>query len=156
MTDPITHANTMTEIDRLNFYCGRLRRKNASLRAELAEAKMSRDVAREKADTLERERDEARRAIESLTPNGSEFVNDPKACVEYVKQNRHHLWESIKRFKYRSDALERRNAALVEAVEGLVASANDMRRYGSMTQVAAWDRLDAALARAEAAVKGGK
>ena len=27
----------------------------------------------------------AMRALESLTPNGSEFVNDPERCVEFVR-----------------------------------------------------------------------
>lgn len=36
-------------------------------------------------------------ALESLTPSGSEFVGDIKACVDYVKLTRTREFESIKR-----------------------------------------------------------
>lgn len=111
---------------------------------------------------LERERDEALKwkaavqnaAVVSWTLS-AENENDPTKAVNdllcWTQQVALDPAVSAEAKSWRD-----RNAALVEAVEGLVASANDMMRYGSMTQVAAWDRLDAALARAEAAVKGAK
>lgn len=35
---------------------------------------------------LEAEIKEWKKAIEGLTPSGSEFVNDPKACAEYIRR----------------------------------------------------------------------
>lgn len=29
----------------------------------------------------------AMRALENLTPNGSEFVNDPERCVEFIRRH---------------------------------------------------------------------
>lgn len=43
----------------------------------------------------------AMRALESLTPSGSEFVNDPEACVEFV---RHKLQYMIQLAKERNQA----------------------------------------------------
>ena len=49
---------------------------------------------------------EAMRALESLTPNGSEFVNDPKRCVEHVREAQASMMRVIIAQKKRLDALE--------------------------------------------------
>lgn len=38
----------------------------------------------------------AMRLLESLTPNGSEFVNDPEACVEFVRYRLGHVIDLAK------------------------------------------------------------
>lgn len=36
-----------------------------------------------------------KRALEGLTPGGSEFVNDPEYCAQYVRNQRTHQHETI-------------------------------------------------------------
>jgi len=47
---------------------------------------------------LRRDRDKYCLALESLTPGGSEFVNDEKACVEFVRNERSRKMEAIMNF----------------------------------------------------------
>lgn len=44
-------------------------------------------------DTLK----EAMRLLESLTPGGNEFVNDPRACADHVKEDLHWLRDTSKK-----------------------------------------------------------
>lgn len=46
---------------------------------------------------VEKEKDEWRLALESLTPGGSEFVNDLDACLRYAQGKRTELHEMHKR-----------------------------------------------------------
>jgi hypothetical protein len=46
-----------------------------------------------------------KQALEGLTPSGSEFVNDPENCALYVRDTMNRQHETIKRFKFRADAL---------------------------------------------------
>lgn len=50
----------------------------------------------------------AMRALESLTPGGSEYFNDPDRCVAFVKQARDVLFEAMKNAIRRRKALEAR------------------------------------------------
>ena len=47
--------------------------------------------------TLEKDRDRWRRALNNLTPGGSEFASDPDYCVEWVKTARNNIWETAKK-----------------------------------------------------------
>lgn len=35
--------------------------------------------------------------LEMLSPGGSEFVDDPKACYDYARDKVDHLWESVRK-----------------------------------------------------------
>jgi hypothetical protein len=53
---------------------------------------------------LEGERDEWRRALQSLTPGGSEFT-EPHECANYVRTRDAERWELLKRMKRERDTL---------------------------------------------------
>lgn len=38
-----------------------------------------------------------KRSLEGLTPGGSEFVDDPKFCAEFIRNRMNHLSESMKK-----------------------------------------------------------
>jgi len=63
----------------------------ASLEAKLAEA--------------ERERDQWKKALHGLTPGGSEYADDPVACVEWVRKSREDQHYAILSFKTQRDRL---------------------------------------------------
>lgn len=44
-------------------------------------------------------------ALQSLTPGGSEYVNDPEACVAFIRKVRNHQFDVIKKFKQDRDRL---------------------------------------------------
>lgn len=46
------------------------------------------------------------RALESLTPSGSEFVNDVDRCVAFVRDNRESMMRTIVRLTKRVKELE--------------------------------------------------
>lgn len=50
--------------------------------------------------------EELMRLLESLTPGGSEYVNDPQACVEFVRQERQSVVPFIKKLNARIKELE--------------------------------------------------
>lgn len=50
---------------------------------------------------------EAMRALESLTPSGSEFVNDVKRCVEFVRSTQTSQMQMLVQFKKERDALQK-------------------------------------------------
>ncbi len=54
--------------------------------------------------------EKAMRTLESLTPSGSEFVNDPERCAAWVKEVHAAQLTAIRRFKLQTEA----KAALVE------------------------------------------
>ena len=95
--------------------CVAIRDENASLRAKLAEA----EVERKRFDV----------ALQSLTPGGSEYVNDPERCVAVVRQIRdsHHklIRESIKARK----AAESRSSALEAEIGGLREALEKVRKW---------------------------
>jgi len=59
-----------------------------------------------------READEWRKSLADLTPNGSEFVFNRQACVDYVRDDRKASLDAIKRFKRRADEAQARVAEL--------------------------------------------
>ncbi len=61
---------------------------------------------------LRQQRDEWREALQSLTPGGSEFAGDPKACAEFVKTAMHTQREVIKLFKKELDTVKKDNREL--------------------------------------------
>lgn len=48
------------------------------------------------------------RALESLTPSGSEFVDEVERCVQFVRDNRESLMRVIVQLKKRLNELEGR------------------------------------------------
>jgi hypothetical protein len=48
----------------------------------------------------------AMRALESLTPSGSEFVNDVERCVSFVQENRASMMRTLVRLTKRVKELE--------------------------------------------------
>ena len=73
------------------------------------------------AQRVEEERDMRDRALQALTPGGSEYVNDPPRCVEYVRQRSHNQHEITKSFKRERDEAE---AQLADARAALVRCAD--------------------------------
>jgi len=61
-----------------------------------------------------RRRAKAMRALEELTPNGSEFVGDVDACLEWIRKDRQHKWDAFKRYRKRAKVAE---AAIEQANE---------------------------------------
>lgn len=59
-------------------------------------------MSRDKAEIHER----AMRLLESLTPNGSEFVDDPERCAEHIRDERTRQWELVKNKVKRVKELE--------------------------------------------------
>jgi len=51
----------------------------------------------------EAERDELLRVLHGLTPGGSEYANDAKACAEYVLHSRRSMFRNLKRYKAERD-----------------------------------------------------
>jgi hypothetical protein len=49
----------------------------------------------------------AMRALESLTPGGSEFVDDIERCVRFIRDSRSSQMNVLVKFKKRIDALEK-------------------------------------------------
>ena len=59
-------------------------------------------------------------ALESLTPSGSEFVNDPEACVAWVKKVRQGQLAVIRKFSQRLDSSRALTKGLRSALSDLV------------------------------------
>jgi hypothetical protein len=55
--------------------------------------------------------------LQSLTPMGSEYVNDPERCAAYAHETRRAHFERWKKVALDLKAAERRNAALVTLLE---------------------------------------
>lgn len=55
---------------------------------------------------LESERDKIMRALEGLTPSGSEFVNNVERCVAFVRDTRDSQMKAMLRFKRRAEKAE--------------------------------------------------
>ena len=53
-----------------------------------------------------RRESKAMRALESLTPSGSEFVDEVERCVQFVRDNRESLMRVIVQLKERLNKLE--------------------------------------------------
>jgi len=71
----------------------------------------------EELSRLTAERDAYKAALESLTPGGSEFVNDPEYCRDYVQRKLNSNHESIKRAVKESRALEAQVAEIKELLD---------------------------------------
>lgn len=74
-------------------------------------------IAKERAEQAESRIKEFDLALQSLTPSGSEFVNDPQRCVEIVRQIRDGHLELIHKFAKRANDFESRLKKLQEAVD---------------------------------------
>lgn len=60
-------------------------------------------------DLIERQADEIKRLNQlftSLTPGGSEFVNSPQTCIEWVNERKQGMYDSIVMFSTRCKTLE--------------------------------------------------
>lgn len=73
-------------------------------------AEVTADAFRPLLARLEREKERWRRAIEGLTPSGSEFYNDPEYCAEYIRKRTQYpkmiieLREQVARLERERDA----------------------------------------------------
>jgi DNA repair exonuclease SbcCD ATPase subunit len=85
-------------------------------RCDLDEAVDRALAAETRAEKAERERDEARRAIESCTPGGSEYHNDPITCAIDIRKFRDAQHEMVKRSIARAKEAEARVAELEAAL----------------------------------------
>lgn len=98
------------------------------------------------------ERDRLMRILESLTPGGSEFVNDPERCVAAIKSARSTLMEKLRdKVKERDrlwDLVRHQRSELHEAElitdEEYAALAQD---HASVARLETYDRLRQALKR---------
>lgn len=61
----------------------------------------------------------AQKLLESLTPGGSEFVNDPEYCVKYVKDYQESQLRSIKNLVLQKNKLIKENLELLKALQDL-------------------------------------
>ncbi len=68
-------------------------------------AKAEEDAERHRIDML----------FQSLTPGGSEFVNDPERCVAWAKARMDNTWEALKKATLARNAVEAQSQALLEA-----------------------------------------
>lgn len=57
------------------------------------------------------------RMIESLTPGGSEFVNDPFYCIEYIKNRTREIPKIILPFKRENERIKKVNDELASIVK---------------------------------------
>jgi hypothetical protein len=64
----------------------------------------------------------AMHALESLTPSGSEFVNDPETCTTWVKKVRHGQLEIIRKFSQEAKASKALAEELRAALSDLLRS----------------------------------
>jgi len=64
-----------------------------------------------------RRRISAMEALESLTPNGSEFVGDVEKCVAYIKDRNNRQHETIKELMKRCHAAEKENEISRDAID---------------------------------------
>lgn len=81
----------------------------------------------------------AMKALVSLTPGGSEFVDDPERCVAVVRATRDSQHRVIVQFKMRMDAALEVNKQLVAALQWIASS-------GSKSIEQCRQRAEAALA----------
>jgi hypothetical protein len=63
----------------------------------------------------------AMRALESLTPSGSEFVNDPEFCAAFVRASRESQMRVIVKLTQRLHAVERERDELKNELEDIIA-----------------------------------
>lgn len=52
------------------------------------------------------------RALEGLTPGGSEFYHNPELCAEHIRARLSRNWQAVVKFKIERDTLELRVKAL--------------------------------------------
>lgn len=87
----------------------------------------------------------ARRALEALTPWGSEFHNDPERCAAFVRDRLGNLQESVKRtIQQRNDARK----VIEECVGAMSEAAVEISNWDDPQNVVV-QRLRTALARAK-------
>lgn len=70
----------------------------------------------ERLDRAEQERDQWQKSLHSLTPGGSEFANDPSACVEWIRKTRSGQHNTILALKRERDQLRARVERLESAL----------------------------------------
>ena len=80
----------------------------AILRCRLADTKQLLSETRAQLDAVIEERNKAMRALESLTPSGSEFAGDPSMCAKFMRKSREAQQKTIIRFKSERDAAQAR------------------------------------------------
>jgi hypothetical protein len=83
-------------------------------------------------DAAEKRANKAMRALESLTPRGSEFVNDVERCVAFVRESNESKMRAMRTWAKRTHAAESRladllatNRRLEEALKDIVEVSQD-------------------------------
>lgn len=87
---------------------------------------------------LEQERDKWRIALESLTPNGSEFVNDLPRCLDYIQRQRNREHTAVLNAVKEQRRLLSENTQLLADLESLRVDAK-LYRDAAEGMVAAFD-----------------
>lgn len=94
MTSPTTGKTLVEQLENLAEFLVRVRGLDAD-GVILREAASALERLEAEKQAAERERDEARRGLESLTPGGSEYVADVPACVAYIRRARESQHDAI-------------------------------------------------------------
>lgn len=59
-----------------------------------------------------------RKALLSLTPSGSEFVDDPEYCVQFVRQSQRAMFSALRKKRGEIDLLVTENKRLRDGLRG--------------------------------------
>ena len=108
--------------------CKRIEHMDASYEPQNAAALIE-AYAQKRAEQIQAERDGLMRDLVSLTVGGSEFVNDPKACVEYVRKRQAALQDSLKKQILKLILTTKRAERLLAAAQAEHAAVHDF--FGS-------------------------
>ena len=73
-------------------------------------------VTPERIAALEEENRQLKEYLESLTPRGSEFHNDPERCVAWVRERLSGVVEQVKKRKVAETEVERLRLACIDAL----------------------------------------
>ena len=98
-----------------------MKKCNLSLSEHYAQSQLSELEAR--IADLEAENERLVKAIESLTPGGSEFFNDPDRCIDFLK----HLPKMNVKLKLKNKRLREQNDQFVFATVLLVKELNELK-----------------------------
>jgi hypothetical protein len=81
-------------------------------RWEVSDGKIEVDIVKYK--KLLEDLDQWKKAFHSVTPGGSEYANDPQACVDFVRKSRSDQYEAILKFKQERDQFHRERDELLK------------------------------------------
>jgi len=117
--------------DAVVYLCALAADEITRLTADLKTAMNERDAYLDGLTDLRAELARWKAAIEGLTPQGSEYVDDPERCAEAIRERCRYpkqviglraenaaLWELLSNMRIEIDSAEAENAALRELLEG--------------------------------------